>query len=174
MAQSLVDVLLAFGWRESRQNPITDREDTTTPSQVMVLANGTVGARLVRLSEDSAVTKLCLEDRTLPDLVRALFLQVLSRPPTAGEQSSFIKLLSPGYANRKLAVTNGKVEAKKSAGAVSWSNHLSPEATKLKLEQERAVRAGDPPTPRLRAEWRERMEDALWALVNAPEFVFVP
>jgi len=25
-----------------------------------------------------------------------------------------------------------------------------------------------------RRDWRERMEDALWALVNSPEFVFVP
>jgi hypothetical protein len=25
-----------------------------------------------------------------------------------------------------------------------------------------------------RRDWCERMEDALWALVNSPEFVFVP
>ena len=33
---------------------------------------------------------------------------------------------------------------------------------------------GDPPTTRLEADWRERMEDMVWALVNSPEFVFVP
>ena len=57
---------------------------------------------------------------------------------------------------------------------VSWSNHLNPEATRIKQEAERAARAGDPPTDRLRAAWRERMEDAVWALVNSPEFVFMP
>jgi len=57
---------------------------------------------------------------------------------------------------------------------VSWSNHLNPEATRIKQELEKEVRVGDIPTERLRPEWRERMEDVLWALVNTPEFVFVP
>jgi hypothetical protein len=39
---------------------------------------------------------------------------------------------------------------------------------------EREVQAGDPPTPRLAADWRERMEDVVWALFNSPEFVFIP
>ena len=58
--------------------------------------------------------------------------------------------------------------------AVSWSNHLSAEATRIKLELERAARAGDPPTSRLQSDWRERMEDGLWALLNSPEFIFIP
>jgi hypothetical protein len=57
---------------------------------------------------------------------------------------------------------------------VSWSNHLNAEATKIKLEEERAARAGDPPTLALQSDWRERMEDTVWALVNSPEFIFVP
>ena len=31
-----------------------------------------------------------------------------------------------------------------------------------------------PLTDRLRADWRERMEDMLWSRINTPEFVFVP
>jgi hypothetical protein len=58
------------------------------------------------------------------------------------------------------------------SGGASISRQF--EATKLKQEQERTTRAGDPPTDRLRANWRERMEDMVWALVNSPEFVFVP
>ena len=36
------------------------------------------------------------------------------------------------------------------------------------------AKAGDPATPRLRAEWRERLEDGLWALMLSPEFVYLP
>ncbi len=43
---------------------------------------------------------------------------------------------------------------------------MSNEATKIKLEAER--------TARLAPAWRERMEDAVCALVNSPEFMFVP
>jgi len=57
---------------------------------------------------------------------------------------------------------------------VSWANHLSAEATRIKLEVERRVREGDPPTPMLKTKWRERMEDLIWALTNSPEFVFLP
>ena len=58
--------------------------------------------------------------------------------------------------------------------AVSWANHLSPEATTIKMELERQAREGDPPTKRLRPEWREKMEDMIWVLVNSPEFAFIP
>lgn len=42
------------------------------------------------------------------------------------------------------------------------------------MAAEERARQGDEPTPRLQPHWRERMEDVLWALVNSPEFVFVP
>ncbi len=51
---------------------------------------------------------------------------------------------------------------------------LVAEATKLKFELEKYARAGDPGTKRLKSEWREQMEDAVWAILNSPEFVFVP
>ena len=57
---------------------------------------------------------------------------------------------------------------------VSWNNHFSVEANHIKIELERLAREGDPPTRRLRAEWRERMEDVIYALVNSPEFIFIP
>ena len=37
-----------------------------------------------------------------------------------------------------------------------------------------AVEQGDPPTRRLQPAWREQMEDMIWAVMNSPEFVFVP
>ena len=57
---------------------------------------------------------------------------------------------------------------------VSWNNHFSVEANRIKIELERLAREGDPPTRRLRAEWRERMEDVIFALMNSPEFLFIP
>jgi hypothetical protein len=57
---------------------------------------------------------------------------------------------------------------------VTWSNHLVPEATTVKLEMEHRARLGAPPDPRLRAAWRETYEDFVWSLINTPEFVWVP
>jgi hypothetical protein len=110
----------------------------------------------------------------LPDLVQAVFLQVLSRPPGTEEQKTFVDLLQEGYADRRLAVATPAATRRSTATAVSWSNHLSPEATRIKLELERLAREGDAPTARLRSAWRERMEDMVWTLINSPEFVFTP
>jgi hypothetical protein len=175
-AQCVVDTLTSFGWRESRQGPQTVRDHSPNVLQPAALANGVLGnGRITRLSDDSAITELCLEDRPLTELIRAVFLRVLSRPPTSEEIKTFGGLLEPGYPERCLKPSGS--QAHKSGGpprAVSWANHLNPEATRIKQELERQARAGDPPTDRLRADWRERMEDMLWTLVNSPEFVFVP
>ncbi len=172
-AQAIVDTLMMFGWRESRPNPLTVRDDSPNVLQPANLANSTLATRVVRLSDDSALTRLALEHRLLPELIRAAFVRVLSRPPTDDELKMFTAHLEPGYAERCIPVS----ATKKKSGpkqAVSWSNHLNAEATKIKLEQEREARAGDPPTPALRAGWRERMEDMVWVMVNSPEFVFMP
>jgi hypothetical protein len=173
VAQHILDLLVAYGWRDSRPNPLTLRDETLTPLSPAMLANGVVGQRIARLSDDSAITELSLEERPLPDLIREVFLRVLTRPPTDNESQRLVALLSQGYADRKVDAPRKQPRDPKQT-PVSWSNHLSPEATILKLEQERLAREGDPPTDRLRPDWRERMEDVLWSLVNSPEFVFVP
>ena len=44
----------------------------------------------------------------------------------------------------------------------------------MQIATQEIVRQGDPPTKKLREEWRERFEDMLWTLMNSPEFVFIP
>jgi hypothetical protein len=36
------------------------------------------------------------------------------------------------------------------------------------------VKAGPTPSPRLTSDWRDRYEDALWALMLSPEFAWMP
>lgn len=175
IAQSIVDLLKAYGWRASRPNPVSVRDETPTPLQPLLLANGIAGQRFVRLSDDSAFTELCLEEQSVESLVEKVFVQVLTRMPLPGEKKMFVELLRPGYPDRR--PENYPVLRQKKrllVSPVSWSNHLSPEATRIKLELEKRAREGDPPTRRLRKDWRERMEDMLWSLMNSPEFVFVP
>ena len=172
MAQSFTDLLAAFGWRQSRQSALTVRHEFVTPTQALILANGQLSSRITRFTDDGAFVTLCLQDRELDELVRIICLRMLSRPPRPEERDLFVALLREGYKSR----VTGKPATKRRAWrtAVSWANHLSPEATRLKQEIEARVRRGEPPTVRLHKDWRERMEDMVWALLNSPEFAFVP
>ena len=57
---------------------------------------------------------------------------------------------------------------------VSWSNHLDSAANELAVEYEEEARRGDPATAALEEGWRLRMEDAIWALLNSPEWIYTP
>lgn len=176
VASTITDVLSRFGWRESRQAPLTEREDAPTVLQPAILANGTVvTTRIARLSDDSAITELCLAEQPLDGLITRIYQRVLCRPPSTQELATYKTLLSDGYEQRVVkgaALTKTVIAA--NLQQVSWSNHLNPDATRMKIELEKIARDGDPPTQRLNAAWRERVEDMFWALVNSPEFLFMP
>jgi len=172
-AQSVVDVLSAFGWRDSRQDARTNRDHEPNVLQPATVANGVLARRFSQLSDNSAFTELALCVASADDLVKSLFKRVYTREPTAVERQMFVELLSDGFARRIVPGARVAKRAKPNH-AVSWSNHFSPEATRIKMEMERLARAGDPPTARLRSEWRRKMEDMLWAMANSPEFIFVP
>lgn len=172
VAQSIVDVLSTFGWRDARPNPITVREQSTTVLQPLTIANGTMPHRIVQISDNSAFTALALQDISVEELVDQLFLQIVSRPASTVEREPLVTLLRDGFDHRRTDAP--PITLRRKSNQVSWSNHLSKEATQIKLALERAARRGDPPTNRLRADWRERYEDVVWALVNSPETMFLP
>jgi hypothetical protein len=171
-AQPFVTLMEAFGWRGSRQDPLTVRAESAEVLQPALMANGTLSARVTRLTDDSAFTSIALAEQPLAELVRQVYLRLLSRLPSEAEQSAWCDVLKTGYDDRRIDAPAITVEPVRQL--VSWSNHLAPEANQFKAELEKRVRAGQPPTRRLQPDWRERMEDMLWVLVNSPEFVFLP
>lgn len=173
-AQSIVDILNAYGWRESRPNPLTDREAAATLVQPLVLANGNAAHRVVQLSDDSTFTKIALTADSVDSIAEETFQQILGRKPNQSEYQVVRELLNEGFSNRKVPGAGpSPVYSHQFRSAVSWSNHLHPDATQIKLKIEKAVRQGDFATSRLKPQWRERMEDLVWALVNSPEFILV-
>ena len=173
--QTVINVLENFGWRGSRQDPLTYREEEPSVLQSAILSNGVVGRRVTQLSEDSRFTELALQDQPVEGYVKDVYLAVLTREPTAEELTLFTEYLSPGYDTRRIAGAEpGPVPTRPLRDGVSWSNHLKPRANELKIAFEGAIQKGDPPTTLLETDWRERAEDMLWALINSPEFVVVP
>jgi Protein of unknown function (DUF1553)/Protein of unknown function (DUF1549)/Planctomycete cytochrome C/Concanavalin A-like lectin/glucanases superfamily len=178
---AVADVLAAFGWRGARQDPTSIRETAPNALQPAIMSNGTVSVWLTRLSDDHGITQLALKDQTVDQLVDTLFMKLLTRKPTADEKARYSEHLKAGFETRirnpKSALRNEPMPSsseRQPVKYVSWSNHLDPEATIVRQQQEFDARRGDAPTEKLDAEWRTRLEDVLWALLNAPEWVFAP
>jgi hypothetical protein len=175
--QAVCDVLEAFGWRGARQDASSTRETAPNALQPAIISNGTMGVWLTRLSDDHGVTTIALEkQQTVDQLLDRVFLQLLTRKPTDAERTKYVAYLKPGFETR-IASTSVPVSLKKERGPekyVSWSNHLDAEANQLRYQQQVSARAGDPPTTRLDPEWRQRMEDVLWAVLNSPEWIYTP
>ncbi len=172
--EPFIALLKTFGWRDTRQSPLTVRESTSTPLQPAILANGLLGQRFTRLSDDSDFTELALQDQTLAALIEATFMKTLTREPKPEERKLFSELLQPGYAVRVIPNPAPVIREPLPRNLVSWSNHVNSRANEIKVELEGAVKKGDPPTNRLHDDWRNRYEDMLWTLLNSPEFIFVP
>jgi len=58
-------------------------------------------------------------------------------------------------------------------GFVTWSNHFDVKANKLRRDEQLQLAAGPRPVQDIQPRWRERAEDAMWALVNSPEFQLI-
>ncbi len=173
--QAVTDVLTAFGWRPSRQEPSNERNATLSPLQPAILNNGTMTTWLTRLSEDHPMTHLALEKASPSSLVKHLYLQILNRYPSESELDHAVELIGPGFEERVISEQPAReVRPEKPPLFVTWSNHLQPEATTIQLEETKKAKAGEPPTIRLNPDWRKRMEDLIWALINMPETIHYP
>lgn len=172
--QMVCDVLEAFGWRGSRQDALTTRASLTNVLQPAILQNGPVGVWLTRLSDDHAMTRAALDAKSVDALLDEVFLNVLTRKPSDKERAAYGDYLRTGFDARVKTPPPKPPVKRQPEPYVSWSNHLHPDATTIKMRQEEAARKGDPPTERLDPDWRARMEDVLWAVLNSSEFVFTP
>lgn len=174
---AVASVLKAFGWRGARQDPRSQRETEPDSLQPAIFANGVMSVWLTRLSERHGMTQLAMEDQPVETLVDRMFLRLLTRDPSPAERQRYVRLLAEGYDKRVIPESErtkadpGKRERER---YVSWSNHVDGPANKLAQEKEAAARRGDPPTNTLKTDWRLRMEDALWAILNAPEWIYTP
>jgi len=175
--QAVSDVLEIFGWRGARADPVSKRETSPNVLQPAIISNGTVGGWLTRLSDDHALTTLAIEEQPVETLVERLFTRLLTRKPSAEERELYVSLLTPDYEKRLLsaeALTKQAAVPRVRERYVSWSNHVDGEANVLREKQAEAARRGDNPTARLDANWRERLEDVVWALINAPCWITAP
>ncbi|MCC9606159.1 DUF1553 domain-containing protein [Blastopirellula sp. JC732] len=174
---AVTSVLTAFDWRGARQDPRSLRETEPNVLQPAIYANGVMSSWLTRLSDRHELTELALEDQPLDQLVDRVFLRLLTRKPTDEEKKRYVTLLSKGYETRvipesqRIAPEPKKHEPER---YVSWSNHVDGPANSLAMQKEAAARRGDPPSNALNEDWRLRMEDFLWAVLNTPEFIYTP
>lgn len=174
---AVTSVLKTFGWRGARQDPRSLRDTEPNILQPAIYANGVMSIWLTRLSDRHGITQLALEDQPVEQLVDRVFLRLLTRKPSAAEKECYVRFLSEGYDTRvvpeseRVTPEPGKREPVR---YVSWSNHVDGPANTLAVQKEAAARRGDPPTNALNNDWRLRMEDALWAILNAPEWIYTP
>lgn len=174
-AQAILSVLETFGWRPSRAEPLTCREDSANVLQPATLENGVVSTWLATLSEGASLTQVALDSSSPAALVEELMLRFLGRMPRPEESAEYEMLAAMEFEDRRVPDDEIRpVPPLPPLRRVSWTNHLKPEASEIQLEAQARVRAGDAPTPRLRTDWRERIEDLIWALVNSPEILMVP
>lgn len=174
-ARVIADVLQAFGWNGSRQQPISSRDTSANVLQPGVLANGSLTMSLTRASLGSTLSQRAIESDSPESLVEEWYLRVLCRKPTAQERETFIAELSVGFENR--LVPSDQIQFPTplpQLPLVTWFNHLQSETNTIQQERERRVRMGPPPDPRLAAAWRTVYEDFVWSLINHREFAWIP
>jgi len=174
-AQPIADVLEAFGWTGTRQQPIAGRETDPNLLQPGILANGTLSMSLTRAADQSTLAQLAIDAETPEALLDSLFLRFFARYPNTQEKSDFIPALADRFDERQLPADQvQRPPIQNLLPVATWTNHLVPEANDIQNEWQSRVIRGPAPDPRLRPEWREVYEDIVWSLVNDRQFVWIP
>jgi hypothetical protein len=174
-AQSVVDVLEAFGWSGARQAPRTDRESAPNVLQPGVLSNGVLSTTLTRAVYGSELSRIALESTGPEEIVERIFVRFLSRRPSPVEAAPFVAALRDGFERR--IRPSGVAEEPAPLPPLpqlTWFNHLHPDSTRVALQIDKRVHEGPPADPRLEPAWRERFEDFVWSVLNTREFVWLP
>jgi hypothetical protein len=168
----LNELLQAYGWRPQRQDPQDRPTAVPTPLQPLMLANGPAAARLLDATADAQLTQEAIAAKTPEAFVHAVSLAILGRRATVDERDRFVPLIREGFTDR--LTTESERQRPIFRRRISWRNHFDPRADALVLDRVAELEAGDPPTRRLKPVWREQAEDLQWALINSPEFSWVP
>lgn len=174
---AVASVLKAFGWRGARQDPRSLRDTESNILQPAIIANGVMGTWLTRFSDEHGLTKLALEDQSLEALIDRVYMRLLTRKPSEAEKQRYLDLLAEGYETRVIPESERVVqqpEKREPVRYVSWSNHVDGPANSLALKKEAEARRGPAATNALDPDWRLRMEDFVWAVLNAPEWIYTP
>lgn len=172
-AAAVTECMEAFGWKGARQEPINHRQTEPNVVQPGILSGGLLSVQLTRLTDGDDLTETVLQASSVESLVDQLFRTFLTRSPTKRERARFVALLDRGFESRVLKVP-ALAETPIREPVVSWANHLHPDATDVRLRESVRLRHGPQPSRWLEADWRERFEDSVWALINTPEFLFLP
>lgn len=174
-ANCVTDVMEAFGWTGSRQSAIEDRQTDPNVLQSGVIANSVFASWMTAASDQSDLADLAVNADDAASLIESLFLHFLTRMPTDTELQTLAPEITSGFDDRVVPIDQRTQPTKpEPLPFVSWSNHLSQQANAIKVEEERRAIEGDSPDPRLDPDWRRRYEDVVWAIMNSPEFVWIP
>ncbi|MDF1756164.1 MAG: DUF1553 domain-containing protein [Verrucomicrobiales bacterium] len=174
-AQTVVNVLQAFGWSGTRQEPTFERDTDPNMLQPGILENGTLVQTLSRASWKSEIADLAVDSSSAEALLDNLFLRFLNRMPLPSEKSALLPALEAGFENRLTPADQVTIPEKpERLRLVTWLNHVTPDANTIQQEIEKRVQQGPAPDSRLKSEWRDVYEDLIWSLINHREFVWVP
>jgi len=169
LLQEIITLAKAFGWRDQRPNPVSVRNDDPHALQPLAMANGELMHRLVKLTDRSYYTDLSRRTETLDQYGERLFLNTLSRRPTQREKSWLRSELGADWGQRLIPP-----ELQKKRKEESRVEEVTITDSIAAHEYIRQVRRGEPATAALTPSFRRKTEKILWAILNSPEFIFLP
>jgi hypothetical protein len=166
--QEIITMASTFVWRDQRPDPVTVRSTDPNPLQPLVMANGQLMDRLVRLSDASYYTHLSNREIGLGSFIQELLLNTLSRPPRTTETKWIQDRLEPLWRARR---AEAPAKAERAEVATEQVRDGDTVAAHLYIQK---VRQGEPVTATLTEPYRKTLEAILWTIFNSPEFIFVP